>query len=115
MSHEKKTESVLIKHFFTNEEKLLVAEKQSAVTIRAEELEDEFKSISKDYKSRIETANLEAKGCARKIADGYEMQRMDVCVERDMELRIIKFIDPDTGELLEERPMSIDERQLSFT
>lgn len=106
----KKTETAMVKFFFTDEEKVKLAEKQSASTIRSGELEAELDSIKRDYKSRIETANLEAVRCAHKVKDGYEMRRVECHVERDFRTHIIKFVNPENGELLEERPMSIDER-----
>ncbi len=110
----RRLETVMVKFLFTDEEKIKLAEKQSSETIRAGKLAAELDIIKRDYKGRIEGAEHQSMQCALKISAGFELRDTQCYVERDFKGHTIRFINPDTGEILEERPMSIDERQMNM-
>lgn len=73
------------------------------------ETEREFDSVKKRFKGKIETQESDLADVLRTIREGEEVRLVE-CIERkDYQRHIVEYI--YEGEVMEERAMTIDERQ----
>lgn len=106
------TETIYTKHVFTDKEQLELARKMARAEAVISEKTDELKSATTTIKADIAIQEGILHSSSEKLRSGYEMrQREALVVYKD---GIAKFLDKETGELLEERPLSEDE-QLRLT
>ena len=101
-----------VRHYFTDEEKLDVSNKISEAIISKSRLEGDLKTVQSQFRSRITEASAEISGLAQKLNAGWEMQEVECRIVRDFDEGIVRFVSIETDEVVEERPMSIDERQM---
>lgn len=83
-------------------------------TVEIQELEDQKKAASSDFKSRIDAATAHTSRIARILRDGYEMKDVECETTFDLESGMVVTVRKDTGEIYKTRPMSQDERQQEF-
>ncbi len=101
-------ETIWIKHMLTNDEVVELAQKMAMAESSINEKADQLKSVSTTIKAEIATQEGILHSCAEKLRSGYEMRprEADVTYEKGL----VKYVDKDTGEILEERPMTQDEQ-----
>lgn len=114
MPEKKEYASEFCKYEFNEEEKQGLAEKMAMSTQEMQTIEDQKKSAMASFKDRLESAQLELKGCATKYKDGYEMRYMECVVERNYVDGHVRFIRTDTGECVRLKKMTDEERQLKI-
>lgn len=106
------TKTIYVKHEFTQEEMLALSAQMARAEAEISEKADELKSVSSTIKADIAIQEGILHKCAEKLRSGYEMRLKEATVK--YESGIVKYLDKDTGEILEERPMSQEEQmQLS--
>ena len=66
---------------------------------------DEKKAIKAYFKSKIELADSQINGCARKLQSGFEMRSIECNVIRDYEAKTITYIAIDDCRTVDVRPM----------
>lgn len=86
-----------------------LAQRYSEIT----DLEDQKKAVTSDFKSRIDAASAEASRIARMISNGYEFREVECEVVQDYEMGEVLIVRLDTGETIERRRMTPEERQVS--
>jgi len=74
-------------------------------------LEEQKKSVTSDFKAKIDAATAEASLLARQIQNGYEFRQIDCEIQRVWEDKTVQTIRLDTGEIVKTRPMTADELQ----
>ncbi len=98
------TKTLWQRHTFTDKERLQLASQmaQAEAVIRAKK--DELKSISDSIKADISAQEAIMHSCGEKLRSGFAEvpKQCDVSYVKG----IVKYIDKDTGEILEERPMT---------
>lgn len=109
-----KTSEQSVKHNFSGEEKKELAKTIAEKVSKKHEVEDDKKATMSSFKSTLDTLEMEINSCANKIQDGYEMRLMECREERDYKRKVVNFYRIDTGELVQQRPMSSDEMQLQL-
>ena len=104
----------ILKVMFTEKEKVDMAG-QIANSIRnLNRVEDELASLSAEYRSEIKKYQMEIRATAQKLNTGWEM-RSTPCIEiRNYENGSIKTFRDDSQEMIEERAMTAEERQMTF-
>jgi hypothetical protein len=70
---------------------------------------DQLKSVATSIKAEIAEQEAILHKCAEKLRSGYEMKEHDSYVDYDVP-GVVRFIDKDTGEVLEERPLTESEQ-----
>lgn len=78
---------------------------------RVAELEDEKKSVTSDFKARIDHATVEASILARMIQNGYKFRTVDCETIWDFDSKTVSVVRQDTGETVRSRTMTPDELQ----
>ena len=102
------------KYTYSQEELKDIAEKLAISTQALEELESEKKAVASSYKERIESAQNDIRGAARRYKDGYEMRNIECEVARDYDAGVIRYVRTDNGEVACETKMTVAERQLTL-
>lgn len=100
------------KHEFSVDELNDLGRKALEKTRDIDELEDDKKAVVSEFKNKIDRATSELNIKRRKYLDGFEIRQVECKVERDYENSIIRYIRVDTGEELEAREMSTQEKQM---
>jgi hypothetical protein len=77
-----------------------------------EALAQEKAEFMADLKGRLKDAQAKVKLMAEKIRTGSEVRLVECRLEKDYLANAVRTYRTDTGELVEERPMTAEERQL---
>lgn len=102
------TQTVYVKHEFTQAEKLDIANKMAWAENAISEKMDNLKSYTQTIKGEIAIQEEISHNCAGKLRSGYEMVPREATPK--YESGVVKLVDCETGEVLEERPMTKDEQ-----
>ena len=106
------SETIWVKHVFESEEVLELGQKMARAESVISEKADQLKSVTTAIKAEIAQHEAVLHTCTEKLRSGYEMRPKEVDIQ--YESGIVKYVDKDTGEIIEERPMTQDE-QLRMT
>jgi hypothetical protein len=106
------TETRFIKYSFTDKELLDLSRKMARAENLIGEKADTLKSVAATIKAEIAEQEGVLHSCAEKLRSGYEMRQIDCDLK--YEDGLAKYYSKDTGELVEERPMTSTE-QLRLT
>ncbi len=100
-----------LKYVFSLEEKRELADKLALAVMNKDEAEASLKSAQTQIKSKIALHEAELVSFAEKLRSGFEMRNIECEVIKDFEHGIIMITRKDTGEIVTERKMTIEERQ----
>ncbi len=104
------TETKYVKHDFTPAELVAISQQMAQAEAKKREKQDDLKAIKSSLTAEIDQAESVIHTCAEKIRSGYEMRPHECKVEYILDDLKGRFIDIETGELLEERLMTKDEQ-----
>ena len=99
---------------FTPGELKVVAEEMAAQVEALDVVEAEKKEANDQYKDKIDRHKRLIKEAAHKINTGQEQRLIDCKVAKDHVQNVVRVYRLDTHELVEERAMTKEERQLSL-
>ncbi len=102
------THTLYVRHTFDDKELLGLSRKMAGAESKIREKQDSLKSVSSAIKAEIDESMAVLHNCAEKLRSGYEMRPRECLVTYDK--NIIKYADKETGEILEEKPMTEDEQ-----
>ena len=108
----KKT-TMSLQYYFTTEERLDLADKQARATEEKRALEERKSAISKQIGSEIVEKDAELQKLNRLVSNRYEYRDIECGVYFDRPKKgMATIIRIDTGEVVKERPMDMNELQL---
>ncbi len=107
------TETIYTKYVFSGEEIMGLAHKMASAEATISRKMEELKSVTTTIKADIASQEGILHSCAEKLRSGYEMRPKEVDLDYKTK-GIVKYVDKETGEVLEERPLTEDE-QLRLT
>ena len=112
------SEEVLIKEYLkcqlTEKEKTeLSAQIAKAISDRAS-AEAKLKEVSASIKAQIAQLDAEISEKALQINNGYEYRNVECRMDKDYRLGSVTITRLDTGEVIRERPMTAEERQMEL-
>ena len=112
------SEEVLIKEYLkcqlTEKEKTeLSAKIAKAISDRAG-AEAKLKEVNTSIKAQIAKLEAEISEKALQINNGYEYRNVECRMEKDYRLGTVTLTRLDTGEVIRERPMTAEERQMEL-
>ncbi len=112
------SEEVLIKEYLkcllTEKEKTeLSAKIAKAISDRAC-AEAKLKEVSASIKAQIAQLDAEISEKALQINNGYEYRNVECRMDKDYRLGSVTITRLDTGEVIRERPMTAEERQMEL-
>jgi hypothetical protein len=97
----------------TESEKAERAERMAKLAADRTQIEEAKKQSATDFKERLESVDLEVNTVAREVREG-EWREIPVNQIWDYRSGNVSIMRPDTGEVLSERAMTMQERQLHF-
>lgn len=102
------TQTMYVKYIFIDKERLEMAQKMASAEATISRKMEELKSVTTTIKADIATQEGILHSFSEKIRSGYEMRPKEVDVR--YEKGMVKYVDKETGEVLEERLMTQDEQ-----
>jgi hypothetical protein len=103
-----------VRYQFTPEDLRELGEEMAQAVARLESLKDEFQQVKAGFKEKTSGAQKTIRACALKIRQGFEMRTLECRMERVFDSNAVRLYRQDTGELVEERAMTVEERQRSL-
>ncbi len=102
------TQTLWRRHTFDDKERLVLASQMAQAEAMIRGKQDELKSVTDAIKADISVQVALLHSCAEKLRSGfYEIPKeCNVSYAKG----IVKYVDKDTGEILEERPMTDGEQ-----
>ena len=104
------TETKWVKHDFAPGELLAISQNMAQAEAKKREKQDNLKAMKSNISAEIDQAESVIHMCAEKIRSGYEMRPHECKVEYMLDDLKVRFVDIDTGEVIEERLMTKDEQ-----
>ena len=104
-----------VRYDFTDQEKLELSEKIARAVSDIAQAGVAEKTFKTQIKSRKQQAEAIISDCASKLNEGYEMKNIDCRIVKDYEAGLISYESVETGEVVEEREMTPQERQMELT
>ena len=95
-------------------EKAEAADQLATVIQSAESLELEKKSVLGDFKSRMDALKERIHNLTMQVKDGVEMKSIKCELRLDYTKLTASLIRMDSGEIVEERPMTEEEKQMEM-
>lgn len=78
------------------------------------QIEDEKKAANSEFKEKIDNLEMQAKTIVQEIRSKSEYRDVPVTEEKDFDVKVCRTIRTDTGEIVSERPLRVDELQRKF-
>ena len=95
-----------LRYHFNEEEKKGLARDMAQNVIKVRDLEEEKKSITSQYASKINMAVAESNAAAQKLESGFEMRTIDCEEVFDYVNGTVRIYRQDTSELVKDRTMT---------
>jgi hypothetical protein len=117
MGEKTKTVKVVktLRYTFTQAERQEFGDSMAQAVAGIEREQDQLKQVKKDFESRIADHEGNMKRCAERLRSGYEFRPVECEKVLDFKLGNAIITRTDTGEIVEERPLTDDERQDSLS
>jgi Skp family chaperone for outer membrane proteins len=96
----------------TEAELRIQAEKMAQNLSQIAQYEADLKSIKKQIESDIARCQADLGSAVEKFRSGFEMRNVDCEVKKDFETNTVRTYRLDTGEMIRERALTAEERQL---
>jgi hypothetical protein len=109
---EKEFTKEYVKYFFTEEERRDLATELAQKVSDQQIAEDEKKAIMSDLKSKIDSLAAQSNSLATRLNSGYEMRHIKCEVIKDFKNGRVQHMRTDTGEIVRDRKMTDEDRQL---
>ena len=112
------SEEVLIKDYLkcllTEKEKTELSGKIAKAISDRTSAEAKLKEVSASIKAQIAQLDAEISEKALQINNGYEYRNIECRMDKDYRLGSVTITRLDTGEVIRERPMTAEERQMEL-
>ena len=106
-------EKAMVKHSFSREERLELAEQMAEAEVAASNVKEELDHIKSQYQARIKQHEAARWMCAEKLRAGFEMRELEcpAQIEEHGGRKLVVLYHPVTGEVVFSRPLSQQEAQ----
>lgn len=104
-------EQITVTQKLTEAEKAEYADEMAKLDEQIEELEDEIDGLKKSFKKRIDAAESQRRSASKIVREGKEEREILCDKVADYDSAEIKWADAVTGEVVDKRPMTAEERQ----
>lgn len=99
---------------FTDDELIAMKEKHTTDCIEIDSLEEKIKAVKDEVGPRIKELKEVSKSTRKNIRRGFEYQDRECFLCPNFTTGMMEFVDCETGEILQERKLFPDERQLKL-
>lgn len=108
----KETVTKVSSYKFSNEELLKIGKELSLKNHDLKSLEDEKKSVTSEYKHKMDACSAEINILSSHISNGFYMKHYQCEVKRDFKTGYKYFIDVETGEEIAKEKLTAQDHQL---
>jgi len=112
------SEEILVKEYLkcllTEKEKTELSAKIAKAISDRTSAEAKLKEVSASIKAQIAQLDAEISEKALQINNGYEYRNVECRMDKDYRLGSVTITRLDTGEVIRERPMTAEERQMEL-
>ncbi len=109
-----KQQTEYLKRMLSTEEVALAANDLAKLLDDSQALESQLVSVKADFKAKLEKCEADVRLKQRLVRDKYEYCYIDCDVEYNYSTLMRKITRKDTSEVVEERKMSMSEKQMSM-
>ncbi len=106
--------TMYLKYAFTEDELKEISGATARDIDALSSMRDDKKAAMSDFNGRIDRLEAKTKAAAAKTLTGYEYREIEVEVIKDYGGKQVRTHRIDTGELVDERPMTDDELQMEL-
>ena len=103
-----------VRYAFNQGEMDEMAKQMAEAVSQLEGFKEEFKEVKAKFKEGIAKAQNVIRSCASHIRTGWEYRIIECKVEKDFATNAVRVYRHDTGDLVEERAMTGEERQMAL-
>ncbi len=103
-----------LRYTFNDDEKKELAKEMAQAVVERDTATAEMETVKAQFEGRITKAEGEITLNAGKINSGYEMRHIECEVTKDYKKGRVTVVRLDTGELVEDRPMTGEEKQVQI-
>lgn len=103
-----------LRHNLTPDELKDISGEMAQAHIDLETAEADKKASNSQYDGIIKNSKLTVSQRSRTFRDGYEMRNIDCEKVKDFHNKTVTTVRTDTPEIVKERPMTVDEMQMSL-
>lgn len=114
MPDQVQTVTRMVKHTFTSTERRQLREKVSDLLVQIGLKQDEKKAVAKQFGSEIESLTVDMHDANARARDGFEMRPVECTVVSNFESLEIEYVAVESGEVVQRRPMTPQEKQTSI-
>ena len=114
MPEPRNTTFLEVERIFTNDELLEMAREIAKLDAQQDALKLEKKLAASEWGAAIDDNEKKRKMISSQIRDGKEWTQVECRFERSMAKGTIRYFDLQTGELVNERDMIAEERQMTL-
>lgn len=100
-----------VRYRFSKDELQDMAQEMAEAVSRLDNLEEELQEVRAGFKEKMAKAQKTIKQAAAKIRSGWELRTIECRLEKEFANNTVRIYRQDTGELVEERAMTAQERQ----
>lgn len=104
-----------IKHTFSQEEKMQIADEFCNAQYDKEIEEAEAKAVAKQFKSKIDALETKISELSTKHRQGYEMRNVETLLHLDFESNTRVYTDKETGDVLFTENMQPQDKQMRIS
>jgi len=101
-----------IKHVYSPDEKMQIADDFCNAQYEKETVEAEAKAEAKKFKQQIDKFETQISDLSTKHRQGYEMQNVECHLHLDFENEVRVYTDKETGDILSTEPLLPTDRQM---
>jgi len=100
-----------LRYYFTPDDKLKMGDEMAAAVEQIAEIQEDKAKYMAGIKDRLSKAEGVINSNGRKLRQGWELRMIECSMVKDFETNFVKITRNDTGEVVEERAMTVEERQ----
>lgn len=100
-----------LRYYFDTGDKLRLGDEMAAAVEQMAEIEEDKKEYMASIKDRLSKVEAVITSNGRKLRQGWELRMIECSMVKDFDTNSVKITRNDTGEVVEERAMTIQERQ----
>ena len=102
------------RHQFSDKEKLQLGSDIAEYYMKKATITTELTRVKSEYKAKLDACESKIQKLTEKISNGHEYRDFQCIVEKDFENKSVRYIDVESGKVVEERKMSQHEFQLGI-
>lgn len=107
-----KTETIDHKRFFSEEEIAAMEKEHTNKCVKIDTIEEKIALVKAENAPVLKQLKTDTKSCRKNLKRGFTYEEHECFLVPNFETGMMEFVDQQTGEILQERKLFPDEKQL---